>query len=75
MGVDGASTEVVGENDFNSGDFVEPLSDLDGGLAFVEELVDLFAKGAGQMGDFADAPGVGVGSKRLRERIHISFEF
>jgi hypothetical protein len=60
LGVNGAATEMVGEDGFDFGEFVEPLGKLHGGLAFVEGLVELFAKGTGQMGDFADAFGIGV---------------
>jgi len=70
LGADGAAAEVVGEDGLNFGDFVEPFGDLDGGLASIEELIGFFAKGTGQMGDFAFAFGVGVGRERLRERIH-----
>ena len=70
LGADGSASEVGRKHGFNLGDFVEPLGDLNGGLALGEELVGLVAKGAGQTGDFAVAFGVGVGSKGIRERIH-----
>jgi hypothetical protein len=70
LGADGAAAEVVGKDGFNQGEFIKPLGELDGGLAFIEELVELFAAGTGQMGDFAVAFGVGVGREWLRKRIH-----
>ena len=54
-GGDGAAVEVGGEEGLDFGEGIEPVEEGWGQFAVVEAVVELFADGVGEAGDFAGA--------------------
>ena len=55
LGADGDAFEVLGEDGLDFGEGVKPLQEGHAGFAVVKALVELFAEGVGETGDFTGA--------------------